>query len=97
MFLFLFVEPDDRVSSLYLLEQICHHSRPASLMAGADTATSITMEVLVEWDMIAPVWIVLKGRVGAKDRSAALLIPQKDARKPSCKLIRYLPQRHFVA
>jgi hypothetical protein len=60
-------------------------------MAGADTATSISMEVLVEWDVIAPVWIVLKGRVGAKDRSMALLIAQKDVREPTRKVIRYLP------
>ncbi len=67
--------------STRLLEQISNHSRPASLMAGADTAPSITMEVLVEWDVITPVWIVLKGHIGTKDRSLALLITQKDAGK----------------
>lgn len=60
-------------------------------MAGADTATSIPMEVFVEWDMIVPVWIVLKGRVGAKYGPATLLIAQKDTGETAGKVIRYLP------
>ena len=55
------------------------------------------MKVLVEWDVIAPVWIVLKGRVGAKDRAVALLIPQKDAGQTTREFIRYLPERQFFA
>ena len=43
-------------------------------MAGADTATGITMEVLVEWDVITPVWIVLKGGIGVKYGPVTLLI-----------------------
>jgi len=88
------------VSTLFstrVLEQICNHSRPASLMSGADPATTITMEVLVEWDVIVPVWIVLKGRVGAKYGPATLLIEQKDVGETTRKVIRYLPQRHVRA
>src|SRR5258708_38811787 len=51
------------------LEQIRYHSRPAGLMAGADTVPAITVEVLVERNVIAPMCIVLTGHVGAKDRS----------------------------
>jgi len=47
-------------------------------MAGANTAPAITVEVLVERNVIAPVRIILKGRTGAKDRPGAMLVPQKD-------------------
>jgi hypothetical protein len=38
------------------------------------------MEVLVEGDVITPVWVVLKDRSGAKDWPLALLVTQKDVR-----------------
>jgi hypothetical protein len=91
LFLFLFVELGALLYSLDLLEQVCHHSRPTSLMASANTTPSITMKVLVEWDVIAPVRIVLKGRVGAKYWPATLLIAQKDVGKTTREVIRYLP------
>src|SRR6266567_671421 len=62
------------LASILPLEQICNHCRPARLMAGADTTPSVTMEVLVEWDMVTPVRIVLEGRVGAKYGPVTLLI-----------------------
>src|SRR5258706_14478743 len=66
-------------------------------MAGADTVPAITVEVLVERNVIAPVRIVLKSHVGAKDRPAALLVAQKDVCEPSSQLFRYLPYRQFRA
>jgi len=51
-------------------------------MAGADTAPAITMEVLVERNVIAPGRITLKGYVGSKDRPAAPLVTQKDVCEP---------------
>jgi len=59
-------------------------------MAGADTVPAITVEVLVERNVIAPVRIVLKGRTGAKDRPAALLVTQKDVREPPREFLRHL-------
>ena len=91
MFLFLFVEPCALCYSLCLLEQICNHCRPAGLMAGANTTPRITMEVLVEWDVITPMRIVLERRVRAKDWSATLLVTQKDARETMRKSFHYLP------
>src|SRR6266446_8388453 len=73
------------------LEQIRYHSRPAGLMAGADTVPAITVEVLVERNVIAPMRIVLKGHVGAKDCPAALLVTQKDICEPPSQLFRHLP------
>ena len=73
------------------LEKIRYHSRPPGLMAGAYTAPAITMEVLVERNVIAPVRIVLKGRTGAKDRPAALLVKQKDVCETPREFLRHLP------
>src|SRR6266702_2529274 len=78
---------------LYLLEQVCHHCRPAGLVAGTHATPGITVEVLVEGDVITPARIVLKGRIGAKDRPVTLLVTQKDARQPSCEFICDLSQR----
>ena len=77
--------------SRYLLEQVGHHGCPAGLMACANTAPRITMEVLVEWDVITPMRIVLERRVRAKDRSATLLVTQKDAGETMREILRYLP------
>ena len=60
------------------LEQIRDHSRPAGLVAGADAAPAVTVEVLVKRDVIAPLRIGLKGRIVAEDRPAALPVTQKD-------------------
>src|SRR5690348_1746629 len=78
-------------SSRCALEQIRNHSRPAGLMAGTDAAPGITMEVLVEWNVITPVRIVLESRVRAKDRPSPLIIAQKDAREPAGEFICDLP------
>ena len=64
-------------------------------MAGAYTAPAITVEVLVERNVIAPVRIVLKGRTGAKDRPAALLVTQKDVCETPREFLRHLPERQF--
>ena len=60
-------------------------------MAGTNAATGITVEVLVEWDVITPVRIVLESRVRAEYGPATLLITQKDVREPMRKFLRYLP------
>ena len=57
-----------------ILEQIRYDSRPACLMAGANPATSISMEVFMEWDMISPVWIVLESHIRAKYSPVTLLV-----------------------
>ena len=81
MLLCLFVRLDALSSSLCLLEQVRHHSRPACLVAGTDGTPGITMEVLMEWDVIIPSWIVLKGHIGAKDWPVTLPVPQENARQ----------------
>src|SRR6266566_1819109 len=79
------------------LEQVRYHSRPACLMAGTDAAPGITVEVLVEWDVISPVRIVLECCVRAKHWPSPLLVTQKDAGETMRKSIHYLPQCLFRA
>src|SRR6266536_1190104 len=55
-----------------LLNQLGCQSRPAGLMAGADSGPVIAVEVLVEQDEIFPVRIVLKFLHAAEHRPAAV-------------------------
>src|SRR6266542_1161693 len=66
-------------------------------MAGADAAPTLTVEVLVERDVIAPLCIVLKGHIVAEDRPAALLVTQKDSGEPPREFLRHLPKRQLRA
>src|SRR5215469_183722 len=78
------------------IEQICYYRRPARLVAGPDSCACISMKVLVERNGITPVWVALKHRVAAKHRSAALLVPQKDAREAACEFPCDLLQGHVL-
>ena len=66
-------------------------------MTGTEPTSVIPVEVFVERDVIAPVRIVLKGRVGAEYSPAALLIPQKDGGETTRDIFRHLAQRHLLA
>ena len=57
-----------------LLKQLGNHSRPTRLVAGTDTPACISMEVFIEEQQVAPVWVVLKFLNTAEDGSASLLI-----------------------
>ena len=61
-----------------LLQELGDERGPASLVTGANTGTVVAMEVLVEGNQIAPVWIVLKLLVGAEHGPALLSIAQED-------------------
>ena len=47
-------------------------------MAGAMTGTVVAVKVFVKWDQVVPVRIVLKFLGAAEDRTATVVIPQKD-------------------
>ena len=49
-------------------------------MAGSQPCTVVSMEVLVEEDVITPMWIILKFLCSAVDRSLAVGVAQEDAR-----------------
>src|SRR4249919_895468 len=77
---------------LGLLEQIGDHRRPAGLVAGPDSRPDISVKVLMEGDVIAPVLVVLEGHVAAKHRPSTLLITQKNARQAAREVISDLPK-----
>src|SRR5215472_8683270 len=80
-----------------LLQQLCHHSSPTSLVAGTYAPACITMEVLVEQQVVAEVGVGLKCLVFAEDRAASMPVTQEDVREPTRELIGDLPERELLA
>ena len=54
---------------MVLLDEFGNQSGPAGLMARADPGAVVAMEVFVERDQIAPVWVVLEFFRAAENRS----------------------------
>ena len=61
-----------------LLNQLRHETRPTRLMTRANARAIIAVEVLVERDVIAPVWVILERFVSAKNGAASVRIAQED-------------------
>src|SRR5262249_54753913 len=70
---------------------------PASLMAGTEAGTIVAVKVLVERQVIAPVWVLLKLAGTPVDRSPAMVVPQKDAGYSAQDLLGDLIQIHLSA
>src|SRR5262245_44598508 len=69
-----------RLSSVTpLINEVGHETSPAGLVCGAQTVTVIAVEVLVELQVIAPVWILLPDTLMAVDRASPGRISRKDA------------------
>jgi hypothetical protein len=62
-----------------LLDQFRHQAGPA-LVAGAQAASVLSMEILIEKQTILPQGIVLKLSAGSMGRPPALFIAEKKAR-----------------
>src|SRR5215467_1043090 len=63
-----------RVEYIQQLDQLCHHPSPAGLVAGTQPGAIVAVEILVEEDIIAPVWIGLEFFGTTVDGSAPLFI-----------------------
>jgi len=57
-----------------LLDELRYQPCPTRLVAGAKPGGIITMEVFVEWNVIAPVRIVLEQLLSTEHCAAAILI-----------------------
>jgi hypothetical protein len=77
------------------LQQLCDQSRPARLMGRAEPTTGIAMEVLVEMNVIAEVWVVLDARSIARQRAAAVRITQKQTADAPSELAGHLMDREM--
>jgi hypothetical protein len=70
----------DFLPTFGLLKQLGNRSGPTCLMAGPDSSACVTMEVLVEQDVVAPVRIGLERLVCAENRPAPIWTAHKDVR-----------------
>ena len=71
--------PYRRLLFTTLLQELGDESSPASLVTGAYTRAVVAVEVFMEGNQIAPVWIVLKLFVRSKHRPALISVEQEDS------------------
>src|ERR1700733_12520286 len=64
------------------LDQRGNKPSPSGLMARTDAGSIVSMEVLVEQQMILPMGILLEFLDTSEDRATAVLVTQKDAAQP---------------
>src|SRR5499433_3296829 len=69
-----------------------HESRPACLVAGTQSGAVVTMKVLVEEEVVAPMGVGLELLGPPVDGPATAFIAQKDAREPLCDLTGHLEE-----
>jgi hypothetical protein len=75
-----------------LLKKLRDDACPASLMARADSASVISVEVLIEKDQLLPIRIVLKLLRSSVNRAPTVLITCKDGAQSSGELLCNLPE-----
>jgi hypothetical protein len=61
-------------------EDLSDQASPSSLVTGAAASAGIPVKILMERDQVTPMGIVIEHRAGAKHRTLAFCIAQKDAR-----------------
>src|SRR5207245_9790877 len=66
-------------------------------MAGPNSSSRVTVEVLVKQDQIAPMWVGLELFEISEHRPATSLILKKYACHPARQFARYLPQVHHLS
>jgi hypothetical protein len=64
-------------------QQFRHQRRPAGLMAGAHTGAGVAVEVLVEWNQVAPQGVGLKEIDPAKHWSTRARVLKKNKGQPT--------------
>ena len=87
----------DRLRPSQVLQDLSDEPRPAGLVACAAAATGVAVEVLVEWDQVAPVGILVESLAIAEDGAFTVLVAQEDAREPPRELVRHLIQVHELS
>src|SRR5215510_7159978 len=73
------------------------HPRPPRLMTGADARAVVPVEVLVEQDQVAPVWIDLELRAPTVHGAAPLPVTQEDVPQATSDFVANFPQGHLLA
>ena len=80
-----------------LLDQLGDQSGPTRLVARSKPGGMITVEVFVEWEVIAPVRIALEQFLRTKHCAAAVLIAAEYIDQPVREFVRNLIQREEPA
>lgn len=67
---------------------LAQEPRPSSLVAGSESTACISVEELVEEDVIFPMWIVIQHIVTIIDGSPAVISPREEMLKPVLDFLR---------
>ena len=73
-----------------LLNQLRYQTRPTRLMTRTNPRAVVTMEILVKWNVIAPVRVILECFICTEYRSASVRVTQEDIDHPLRKVVRNL-------
>src|SRR5215471_13158140 len=74
-----------------------NESGPAGLVARSETCAVVSVEVLIEEDVVLPVRIVLELPGSSVDGAFSVGVTQEHAGIPTTDLSRYFKQRHVIA
>src|SRR5262245_44381985 len=89
-----------RIGGVQACKQIKHtrdEPRPSGLVAGPKPGAVVSVEILVEQNVVLPMGVFLKLFGASVDRPLAVRIAHKDARQAAGKLFCYLEQRHVFS
>src|SRR5438445_13847951 len=92
----IFVRSGFRSPFSLLLDEVGNEAGPAGLVARAYTSAVVAIKVLVERNVVAPVWIMLEGLLIAEHRPPPVSVPRKDADQALRERGGYLVQRQIL-
>ena len=61
-----------------LLDQLRYQTSPTGLMTRADARAVIAVEIFMEGNVVAPVWVILKSLIAPEDRAASIFVAQEN-------------------
>src|SRR5208337_2670472 len=83
-----------RIEQSEKLDQLRNQSCPSRLVTRSEPGAVISMEILVEQDVVAPVRVGLEFLRSTVDRPPATLVAQEDAGQPVRDLLGHLEEVH---
>jgi hypothetical protein len=78
-----------------VVDEVGDEACPPGLARGAEAASILAVEVLVERDVVAKMRVVLELGIAAEDRPAAVGSPQEQGRQPSREFVGDLAEAHL--
>src|SRR6266404_3117450 len=90
-------KPKKTPSPSPLVYQRSDQTAPACLVRSADACAVVSVKVLIEQNVVAPVRVVLKFLRPAVDRTSAFLVPREDSNQTIGYLSRHFGQSYLAA